>query len=255
MHNRREGTVPSVSAAIFDAISKKFINYEWQAEKIAEVLSQYGANSIIELGCGTGTLLVSLAKRGFQCLGVDLSQEFLLEAEKKAQMHGVSLKLLQADITTLQPGKTFDAAICLRVPLSPSELRDTLTAVHRYLSSRGLLIIEFMTFNDSASRYWTRQFPNPITTLTVAEYDGKYAVKMASFYLDREHIAVTAVYLGDDRGLLQMWSLNYSLWPMREDLIRTIIRETGFTIKDTLFTEFETAPGADGHVILVEKRS
>jgi cyclopropane fatty-acyl-phospholipid synthase-like methyltransferase len=84
MHNRSEGTVPSVSAAIFGTISESFINYEWQAEKIAEAFSQHGVNSIIELGCGTGTLLVYLAKRGFQCLGVDLSQEFLLEAEKKS---------------------------------------------------------------------------------------------------------------------------------------------------------------------------
>lgn len=255
MCNRSEGTVPSVSAAIFDAISESFINYERQADKIAEVLSQHGVNSIIELGCGTGTLLVNLAKHGFQCLGVDLSQEFLLETEKKAQMNGVSLEVLQADITKLHPGKTFDAAICLRVPLSPSDLRDTLAAAHRYLSSRGLIILEFMTFNDSAPRYWMRQFPNPITTLNVVDRDEKRAVKMTSFYLDRERISVTAVYLGDDRGLLRMWAFNYSLWPMQRDQISTIIGEAGFTMKDTLFTEIETVPGADGHVVLVQKRS
>jgi ubiquinone/menaquinone biosynthesis C-methylase UbiE len=255
MHNRSEGTVPSVSAAIFGTISESFINYEWQAEKIAEAFSQHGVNSIIELGCGTGTLLVYLAKRGFQCLGVDLSQEFLLEAEKKAQTNGVSLEFLQADITKLHPGKTFDAAICLRVPLTPSELRDTLAAAYRYLAPHGLIVIEFMTFNDSAPRYWTREFPNPITTLNVINHDGKPAVKMTSFYLEREHISVTAVYLGDDRGFLQMWAFNYSLWPMQRDQISTIIREGGFTIKDTLFIEFETVPGADGHVVLAQKSS
>src|SRR5437879_11271567 len=39
---------------------------------------------LIDLGCGTGRLLLSLARRGFSVLGVDLSPEMLTVAAVKA---------------------------------------------------------------------------------------------------------------------------------------------------------------------------
>lgn len=253
MQMRERYAVPSVNAFLFDAIAESSINYREQAEKIAEALSYYKVRSVIELGCGTGTMLVLLAKYGFKCCGVDLNQEFLLEAEKKAQLNDVSLRLLHADITNLQPGEVFDAAISLRVPLSPPDLRRMLQSAHEYLSPRGVVVLEYMAFNESASRYWTGEFPNPITTLNIVDQEGDQVVKMTSFYLQREQISVTAVYLGSDRGLLQMWAFDYFLWPMQHEQIATILAQTGFAMRDTLLVEAETVPGADGYIVLAEK--
>src|SRR5216683_1223877 len=42
------------------------------------------ASRLIDLGCGTGRLLVPFAARGFRVLGVDLSDEMLKVAADKA---------------------------------------------------------------------------------------------------------------------------------------------------------------------------
>src|SRR6516165_1271920 len=49
---------------------------------------------LIDLGCGTGRLLVPFARRGFWVLGVDLSEEMLRVATAKARAAGVEVHLL-----------------------------------------------------------------------------------------------------------------------------------------------------------------
>src|SRR4051812_2062789 len=53
---------------------------------------------LIDLGCGTGRLLLPLARRGFWALGVDLSTEMLRVARAKGEAAGVAIHLLQANL-------------------------------------------------------------------------------------------------------------------------------------------------------------
>jgi ubiquinone/menaquinone biosynthesis C-methylase UbiE len=67
---------------------------------------------LLDLGCGTGRLLVPFAQRGYGVLGVDLSEEMLAVARTKSSK-GVSL--LRANITELNGlrDQGFDYAACL----------------------------------------------------------------------------------------------------------------------------------------------
>lgn len=53
----------------------------------------------VDLGCGSGTNLVTLAQRGWQVVGVDLSSRALRLAGKKIQKAGVNAILLTADLS------------------------------------------------------------------------------------------------------------------------------------------------------------
>src|SRR5262245_1522159 len=70
---------------------------------------------LLDLGCGTGRLLLRFAPRGYTVCGVDLSAEMLKVAAQKAAAAGVSVDLLQANLAELDclAGGTFDAAACL----------------------------------------------------------------------------------------------------------------------------------------------
>src|SRR5262245_45113729 len=50
---------------------------------------------LIDLGCGTGRLLLPFARRGHWVLGVDLSEEMLQVAAAKARAAGVAVHLLR----------------------------------------------------------------------------------------------------------------------------------------------------------------
>ena len=70
---------------------------------------------LVDLGCGTGRLLVSFARRGFAVLGVDLSEEMLEVAREKATAAGQSIPLVKANLVDLDgiASATFDYAACL----------------------------------------------------------------------------------------------------------------------------------------------
>jgi ubiquinone/menaquinone biosynthesis C-methylase UbiE len=73
------------------------------------------AGRLLDLGCGTGRLLIPLTRRGAWVLGVDLSAEMLRVARSRAEDAGVTVQLLQANLTELDGVRdgSFDTAACL----------------------------------------------------------------------------------------------------------------------------------------------
>jgi SAM-dependent methyltransferase len=71
--------------------------------------------SLIDLGCGTGRLVIPFARRGYWVLGVDLSEEMLRVAGEKAATVGVTVHRLQANLVELDAvrDRSFDYAACL----------------------------------------------------------------------------------------------------------------------------------------------
>lgn len=62
----------------------------------------------LELGCGTGTNAIYLAKRGFEVVGTDLSPLAIEKAKEKAAAAKVSVRFLVADIARpVDLGPTF----------------------------------------------------------------------------------------------------------------------------------------------------
>lgn len=74
-----------------------------------------GPGRLIDLGCGTGRLLLTLAQKGWRVLGVDLSPEMLRVAYARAIAAGVAIDLLQANLVELDAlaDSSFDHAACL----------------------------------------------------------------------------------------------------------------------------------------------
>jgi SAM-dependent methyltransferase len=70
---------------------------------------------LLDLGCGTGRLLVPLACAGFWAVGADLSEEMLKVAGDKADAAGVTVHRLKANLVDLAAldDRTFDFAVCL----------------------------------------------------------------------------------------------------------------------------------------------
>ncbi len=119
---------------------------------------------LIDIGCGTGRLLLPFAQRGFWVLGVDLSQAMLDVAETKARGHQVVIHRLKANLVELDAlrDRSFDYAACLFSTLGmiagPDARRRALAHVHRLLRPGGRFVLHVHNkwFNiwDSRGRCW-----------------------------------------------------------------------------------------------------
>jgi len=70
---------------------------------------------MVDLGCGTGRLVVHFAERGFEVTGVDLSDNMLRVCDRKRGQLGLSFSLLKAnlcDLTSLA-SDSFDYSVCM----------------------------------------------------------------------------------------------------------------------------------------------
>lgn len=68
---------------------------------------------ILDIGCGTGRHSIELAGRGYQVVGVDLSESQLQRARSKAQDAGVSVSFFKQDARLLTFQNEFDLAIMI----------------------------------------------------------------------------------------------------------------------------------------------
>jgi ubiquinone/menaquinone biosynthesis C-methylase UbiE len=98
---------------------------------------------LIDLGCGTGRLTHQLARRGFDCLGVDLSNEMLASAKQETS----PASFQQANLTDLSmlESQSFDYAACLFSTLGmiigEENRKKALQEMARILKPDGLFVL------------------------------------------------------------------------------------------------------------------
>jgi ubiquinone/menaquinone biosynthesis C-methylase UbiE len=68
---------------------------------------------ILDIGCGTGRHSIELAKRGYDVVGVDLSENQLKRAREKAEEADLYVELLKRDARKLDFSDEFDAVLII----------------------------------------------------------------------------------------------------------------------------------------------
>jgi SAM-dependent methyltransferase len=131
---------------------------------------------LIDLGCGTGRLLIPFARRGYTVLGVDLSEEMLRVAAAKAAAEGVSVQLLRANLTELDdlPGGSFDYAACLFSTLGmvsgPQQRRRVVAHAYRLLRPGGRFVLHV---HNRWFNFWNPQGTGWLVRNTLAALVGR----------------------------------------------------------------------------------
>jgi SAM-dependent methyltransferase len=119
---------------------------------------------LLDLGCGTGRLLIPFARRGWRVLGVDLSQEMLRNAAAKASGAAVPVELLRANLVEADGlrDQSFDVAACLfstlGMVLGAEHRRRVVGHVYRVLRPGGRFILHvhnrWFNFWNPQGRKW-----------------------------------------------------------------------------------------------------
>jgi SAM-dependent methyltransferase len=98
--------------------------------------------SVLEAGCGTGRVGRELARRGVEVVGVDLDEEMLGTARRKAP----NIEWRLADLKNVDLGRSFDAIVLagnVMIFLESGAEQAVITNMARHLQGGGLLIAGF----------------------------------------------------------------------------------------------------------------
>src|SRR5512144_3150455 len=70
--------------------------------ELLEYIQLYPPGRAIDLGCGTGTNVITLVKAGWQTTGVDFAARAIAHAQTKIRTQNVQAKLRVGDVTNLK---------------------------------------------------------------------------------------------------------------------------------------------------------
>jgi SAM-dependent methyltransferase len=127
-------------------------DYQGEANYVHSLVQSHspGAQSILELGSGTGVHACLLAEKGYSVTGVDQSESMLRIAEKRKQASTPTLAgkidFAQGDIRKFENGKTYDAVISLFHVMSymrsNSDVLDAFYTADRHLKKGGIFLFD-----------------------------------------------------------------------------------------------------------------
>ncbi|QSO53625.1 class I SAM-dependent methyltransferase [Alicyclobacillus curvatus] len=122
------------------------------------MVDEFGARSVLDIGCGTGSFACRLAARGLEVIGLEPARASLEVAQKKpwsdcvTWIHGTAgdLPSLQVDLVTM-------TANVAQVFVIDAQWKETLLAVRDVLRPGGRLIFETRKPESKAWMNWNRE--------------------------------------------------------------------------------------------------
>ena len=124
-------------------------DYDGECDLLEEVFRRFARfpiRTVLDLGCGSGSHAVRLARRGFSVTGVDRSLAMLAVAKAKAASDDLPTSWHEGDIRSLDLHREFDAVVMMFAVLGyqteDQGVLDALATARRHLRRDGLLILD-----------------------------------------------------------------------------------------------------------------
>ncbi len=138
-------------AHVYDKLNAE-IDYEAWADFVETCFGRFlpcRPALVLDLACGTGSMTLPLAARGYDMIGVDGSCDMLGEAAARAYAADLQVLWLEQDMRRFELYGTVGAVTCcldsLNYLLSPEDLACTFAGVHNYLDPDGLFLFDMNT--------------------------------------------------------------------------------------------------------------
>jgi len=133
------------SARIYDLlyVGTGIKDYQAETAELRRIIedSSAGARTLLDVACGTGAHLAELS-RWYEVEGADISPAMLAVARRRLP----AIPLHQADMRTLDLGRSFDVVICLFSSIGyvtdPSEMQATVARLAAHVAPGGVLVLD-----------------------------------------------------------------------------------------------------------------
>lgn len=134
-------------AEYYDALTEN-ANYKVRSDYISNFFSKYGEGEpiLLDLACGTGNISRYMSDRGYEIIGIDLSEEMLVQANSKGIKNALFVK---GDMKSFElPSKvnycvsSLDSINHLK---DIEEVRSCFACVHSAMNENGVFVFDVNT--------------------------------------------------------------------------------------------------------------
>ncbi len=138
-----------ILSQVYDQMQE--IDYKAFADYYQKMFKRFGISPelVLDLGCGTGNITIELANRGYDMIGLDVSEEMLEIAMEKAREQEKEILFLRQDMTEFELYGTVGAMVCaldgVNYLTEDGQLESMLKLLHYYLDPGGIFIFDLNT--------------------------------------------------------------------------------------------------------------
>ena len=232
-----------VFSEFYDALTAN-VSYDTVAQVLSSLLTRYGKSRglLLDLACGTGSVSVRLAEKGYEVIGVDLSPEMLSEAQNKAYSAGQNILFLCQDMTALDLYGTVDAAVCTLDGLCHLPDEESLSAALRkvslFMNPGGVFLFDVNSVYKHRAVLGNNTF--------VYDTDDVYCVWQNTLLSDGVTVQMDLDFFEpvSDAGDYVRQSERFTERAYPRETLEAMLKKAGFTVLD-VFDGYSEKPAHD----------
>lgn len=231
------------------------IPYQSWADYLVSLLKEYGVHDglVLDMGCGTGNMTELLDDQGYEMIGIDNSEEMLMEARDKMLEGGRDILYLMQDMRSFELYGT--VAACVSVCDSMNYITDyedlvqVFRLVNNYLDPKGVFIFDYKT---------EYQYETLIGNRTIAENRED-----CSFIWENEYDASNrlntyemTIFIEEEEGLFRRYEEVHTQRAWTTEELKQAAEEAGLvflTEYDAFTREPKKTDSGRAYMILQEK--
>jgi len=185
-------------AEIYDSLQTDTEPSAW-ADRVMALIKRFGPEKgdgrngnllVCDLGCGSGSMCLELAKRGFDVIGIDSSENMLQISSDKFIQIGMEGLFLQQDISKIELFGTVDVFLCMTDTVNHLIRKNDFSRMTRsfanYLNPNGLFIFDVLTQNH---------LKNTLGNKVFYSVDDDYALLWQNRYAERSGLSTSEMTL------------------------------------------------------------
>jgi 2-polyprenyl-3-methyl-5-hydroxy-6-metoxy-1,4-benzoquinol methylase len=134
-------------------------------QPLIEQWARQTGGPLLDIACGTGTMVIHMAQRGYEVTGIDIVPEMIAHAKKKAAAADVSVDLQVADARDFHLNRQYAFVYLIGNAfqhfLTRADHEALLARVHEHLTPDGVFL--FCTRNPSPRNLFEGRFTEPQT--------------------------------------------------------------------------------------------
>lgn len=174
-------------APIYDYVMKH-VDYELWANFALKIIHQRHptAKTVVDVGCGTGNLLVEMKNNPFKLFGFDSSFKMVKQARKKKEVNNIPI--WQANMTDFVLRQPVDVLLCfydsVNYIMSPDGILQFLNNAIYSLKPNGLLIFDICTERNAIEYFYNYYDHEKNKTFSYdrwSHYNGKTKTQFTEF--------------------------------------------------------------------------
>lgn len=229
------------------------------------LIEQFAArcgSPILEMACGTGRVLIPLARQGYEVTGVDVSPAMLEVARRRIAAEGLTerVSLVQQDMRELALDRRFNlvfvAVNSFMHLLTPEDQLRTLVRIRQHLNPNGLLLLDL--FNPDLIRLLSFQGQVILDKVMIDPETGHRLLKFRSEKVDLGRQIIDVTYLVDEldgEGHIRRILFPFSIRYLFAGELELLLRSAEFHI-EAIYGSYELDPftGDSERMIAVARR-